>query len=206
MISFRQFRVRAKNLFKKRQEVDPLRPVFSISKNSIKWRCKLCDHLQNTPIAKHDTTLIIICENCGKKHQVSDNGILIRKLLGSYQEEIIYVTNATAKELFAKIKNDDSIFIRPRLIYHTKYECELAHKDFVVDGVLVALNSGVRKHLPNDFLNLCKGCAGVKFIKCPRCGGEGYIRRYKHIEGGICFRCWGAKYEEGINIELKNIN
>jgi len=27
---------------------------------------------------------------------------------------------------------------------------------------------------------------------CPRCGGEGWIPCFKHVEGGICFRCRGA--------------
>lgn len=27
---------------------------------------------------------------------------------------------------------------------------------------------------------------------CPRCGGTGYIARYRHIQRGICFRCRGT--------------
>jgi len=27
---------------------------------------------------------------------------------------------------------------------------------------------------------------------CSRCGGIGYIERYKHIEAGICFKCEGT--------------
>lgn len=26
---------------------------------------------------------------------------------------------------------------------------------------------------------------------CNRCGGSGYIPEYKHVENGICFKCWG---------------
>jgi hypothetical protein len=28
--------------------------------------------------------------------------------------------------------------------------------------------------------------------ECPRCGGAGWIRRFRHVEGGICFRCRGS--------------
>ncbi len=28
--------------------------------------------------------------------------------------------------------------------------------------------------------------------KCPKCGGEGYIRGYEHVEGGLCFLCNGT--------------
>ena len=32
---------------------------------------------------------------------------------------------------------------------------------------------------------------------CDRCGGEGYLPQYKHVEGGICFKCYG----EGVCVE-----
>ena len=28
---------------------------------------------------------------------------------------------------------------------------------------------------------------------CDRCGGSGYLPQYRHVEGGICFKCWGGK-------------
>jgi len=30
---------------------------------------------------------------------------------------------------------------------------------------------------------------------CVRCGGVGSIPKYKHVQNGICFRCWGDRYE-----------
>jgi hypothetical protein len=36
----------------------------------------------------------------------------------------------------------------------------------------------------------------LKIQSCQRCGGNGYIPEYQHIQNGICFLCWG----EGINI------
>ena len=29
-------------------------------------------------------------------------------------------------------------------------------------------------------------------IKCPKCGGTGYIPQYNHVEDGICFDCSGS--------------
>ena len=26
---------------------------------------------------------------------------------------------------------------------------------------------------------------------CSRCGGSGYIHKWRHIEGGVCFKCRG---------------
>ena len=31
---------------------------------------------------------------------------------------------------------------------------------------------------------------------CYRCFGTGRLPQYSHVQSGICFRCWGAKYEE----------
>jgi len=31
-------------------------------------------------------------------------------------------------------------------------------------------------------------------IICSRCGGSGYIHKWRHIEGGICFKCRGNGY------------
>lgn len=31
---------------------------------------------------------------------------------------------------------------------------------------------------------------------CPRCFGSGYLMEYKHVQRGICFGCWGARYFE----------
>jgi hypothetical protein len=37
---------------------------------------------------------------------------------------------------------------------------------------------------------------------CSRCGGTGYLPQYSHIEGGICFKCWGNKLSQQNFISL----
>lgn len=37
-----------------------------------------------------------------------------------------------------------------------------------------------------------------KLTRCFRCHGSGYFPQYDHVEGGICFRCNGTRYEEWI--------
>ena len=44
----------------------------------------------------------------------------------------------------------------------------------------------------------------MNFTPCLRCNGAGRFPEYKHIEGGICFRCRGARYEELIEKSEKN--
>lgn len=38
---------------------------------------------------------------------------------------------------------------------------------------------------------------------CQRCAGSGYFPEYRHVEGGVCFRCWGQKYEESVKAVRK---
>ncbi|MFC6996389.1 hypothetical protein [Rufibacter roseus] len=35
-----------------------------------------------------------------------------------------------------------------------------------------------------------------EYHNCDRCNGAGYFPRYRHVNGGVCFRCKGARYEE----------
>lgn len=30
-------------------------------------------------------------------------------------------------------------------------------------------------------------------VPCDRCNGTGYLMQFRHIEGGICFKCRGKK-------------
>ena len=44
----------------------------------------------------------------------------------------------------------------------------------------------------------------MNFTPCHRCNGAGWFREYNHIQGGVCFRCNGQRYEE--LIDQKHIN
>lgn len=39
-------------------------------------------------------------------------------------------------------------------------------------------------------------------VTCSRCNGTGYLSQYAHVEGGICFKCRGAKFSKRIRIIL----
>lgn len=36
----------------------------------------------------------------------------------------------------------------------------------------------------------------LKYGRCDRCSGKGYIKEYKHVSNGICFKCRGFGYEK----------
>ena len=51
-----------------------------------------------------------------------------------------------------------------------------------------------------------KDLYGKQFLRyaeiCDRCGGGGYLPQYRHVEGGICFKCWG----EGVIADPRDID
>ena len=51
----------------------------------------------------------------------------------------------------------------------------------------------------HEFLHSTTEVRKIPLTPCSRCGGHGFIPRFKHIENGICFRCGGAKYDEYID-------
>lgn len=36
------------------------------------------------------------------------------------------------------------------------------------------------------------GSPVIVSFKCERCGGPGEIPEYRHVQNGVCFRCWGS--------------
>ncbi len=45
--------------------------------------------------------------------------------------------------------------------------------------------------------------------ECERCGGSGYLPEFKHVENGICFGCYGGKFQQfsiPINHKMFNMN
>lgn len=40
----------------------------------------------------------------------------------------------------------------------------------------------------------------ISLTPCLRCAGDGWFPEYRHVRGGVCFRCHGQKYEELIEV------
>ena len=39
---------------------------------------------------------------------------------------------------------------------------------------------------------------------CSRCGGACYFSQFKHVEDGVCFRCWGSGFDFDAVTEMEN--
>lgn len=172
-------------------------PRFQIKEGKISWECHVCHARREVPIQRKGT-ITTTCSECGTKRTITDGTLDPPGGIFSKKRKIVFVTRATLKELRAKnnSQEEEDIKVRERLVYHEDYDCAFAHKDYEIDGVLFAYNTGVVEAKYKSDLELCKACAGVEFEPCDRCRGKGYIPRFSHVQNGICFKCQGQGYLE----------
>lgn len=92
----------------------------------------------------------------------------------------------------------DVIHIRGLHVHHKYYQKNKLPWDYP-DNALVTLCWLCHKKLhAKEKIKILdeQGEEVGTYTCCFRCGGSGYFPEYNHVEGGICFRCRGAKYEE----------
>jgi hypothetical protein len=170
-------------------------PRFTVEEGKVQWDCHVCETRLRVPLRRNDT-LRTECPECGTTRMVTDG---VPAPPGGFQSkgrDTVFVTRATLKELRAKRQGIPDVDVRNRLVYHDERDCAFAHKDYEVNGVLVAYNTGVVEAEYKSELSLCKACAGVEFEPCDRCSGRGDIPEYSHVQDGICFKCQGDGYLE----------
>lgn len=174
-------------------------PSFEVDENSVVWNCHVCDTRLRASLVR-GRTIEVTCPECGTKRTLTDGCLDPPKGLFGRNKNLVFITRATLRKLKAKKKvesgGEAEIPIRDRLVYHEERSCAFAHKDYEVDGVLIAYNSGVIEAEYDRYLKLCKACAGVGFEPCDRCGGRGDIPKFRHVQNGICFKCRGDGYVE----------
>ena len=89
-------------------------------------------------------------------------------------------------------------------VHHTHYIYGLdpwEYKDSELVTLCESCHSYIHSHYEVPVYRL-KGdnLVKVQLTPCSRCGGAGWFPEYKHVQGGICFRCHGAKYDELIDV------
>lgn len=122
---------------------------------------------------------------------------------------------------------------RKHIIHRDKMQCRMCGNqktsELEVHHRYYVYNTSPWNYPDEALITLCKDChtlihetyspliytvqndkyVRMNFTPCNKCGGRGYIKEYKHIEGGICFRCRGHRFEELIrntNNSIKESN
>lgn len=114
---------------------------------------------------------------------------------------------------------------RNKIIHRDKVKCQMCGKstsELEVHHRYYLYNHNPWEYPDHALVSLCSDChelvhktfppliylqkdnkyIRMNFTPCYRCGGRGYMKEYKNICGGVCFRCNGYKYEE-IKINAK---
>lgn len=95
-------------------------------------------------------------------------------------------------------------------VHHKHYIYDLdpwEYKDSELVTLCESCHSYIHSHYEVPIYRLeGENLVKVQLTPCCRCGGAGWFPEYKHVQGGICFRCHGAKYDELIDVVEKYAN
>jgi hypothetical protein len=152
---------------------------YSMLLNTIEW-----DEKRKTITARDGHH----CNNCGKGETTNHFSEELKETV--YFWEVGYVDypilEDAGKPYFMQVHHKHYILNRLPWDYEDKdFEtlCNWCHWDF-------HLNNKVKVY----------GADGVTLLEdlkpCLRCNGAGSFPKYSHVQGGVCFRCNGQRYEQ----------
>lgn len=128
---------------------------------------------------------------------------------------IRYCTTSDAQQYPLPTPAPINIYNGQILQVHHKYYLKDKMIWEVPESALITLcrnchqNEHKQKRIPIYNKNPKTGERAVEFyhdeIPCRKCGGSRYFREYKHVDGGICFRCGGTGIEKIIEPSNKNL-
>ena len=133
------------------------------------------------------------CTKCGRGPTIAHSG---RNSFFGYKLKTPIVSedttiNSDEKELYGSDKY-------VHLEVHHKYYVAGKYAWQYPDNALITLCSGCHQEVHNTehipYYNSIGKALG--YTPCGRCNGRGWLAEYKHVQGGKCFGCKGARYEE----------
>ena len=98
----------------------------------------------------------------------------------------------------------------PLIVHHRYYEYGALAWEYP-NYALITLCANCHSLIHQTISPLCYYNNGMRlvpmnFTPCYRCNGSGWFKEFKHVQGGICFRCNGQRYEELIQKSVEDIN
>ncbi|TMI72079.1 MAG: hypothetical protein E6H09_11155 [Bacteroidetes bacterium] len=114
------------------------------------------------------------------------------------------VTDRTFERIYQPIDENDIWDMTKGLhVHHRYYKQDLLPWQYPDDALITlcwSCHENLHKNQKVPILDALGNDIGDHTC-CRRCHGAGEFPQWKHIEGGLCFNCWGAKYEELISHE-----
>ena len=117
--------------------------------------------------------------------------------------KVVYIRFGDEEKVI--LKNGDVIFV-PKVHVSAKQFSLHVHHKFYVENRLPW------EYQDDELITLCNWChqdlhdrediivysedmlRRLMYDACDRCGGAGWFPEYKHVQGGICFKCGGSRY------------
>jgi len=180
--------VKCKRPASKKMDIKTLQSILEIKDTTVTWQISNKEHTVTTRLNSGDYWLL--SESTFKKFDTyngfkyvkTPEGMILIKAKRPYKLEVhhkFYILNQLPWENYNK---------------DLETQCNWCHSEFHKFGQVKAYYKINGKLIP------------VKLTACVKCGGYGRIAKYEHIENGICFRCWGHKFEELIDPDGTNFN
>lgn len=141
------------------------------------------------------------CKDCGETDISSIWSVGSKAIVHFEKSTRVYSTIfLDTGQIVETVLERDDILIPILNVHHTKYILNRDPWEYD-NSILVTLCSVChqRRH-ENEKILLCDENGNViqELEICNKCNGNGIIAKYKHVKGGLCFKCLGA----GINLSL----
>lgn len=137
------------------------------------------------------------CTNCGARETIEHYDSKLKKKFNFWFGEDEWVITSEGFE----------VPIPKPILADKSYHLEVHHNIYIINRL-------PWEYEDDDLSTLCNWCHWdfhknntvtvysedmineMKYSPCIRCNGAGWFPEYRNIEGGICFRCRGARFEE----------
>ena len=136
-----------------------------------------------------------VCTKCRKGATIGHNGsntfFGFKLKTPSISGDIIIERGDNEKELYDSDKHIH-LEVHHRYYIRNKYPWEYP------DAVLITLCNWCHQELHNTERVPYYDSEGqsLNYAPCYRCSGRGSFSQYRHVKGGVCFRCKGARFEQ----------
>ncbi|WP_159478610.1 hypothetical protein [Dyadobacter sp. 3J3] len=153
------------------------------------------------------------CTNCEQEPTEYSYGQHFQKLTSEEKTQLIILNeieyNSRKPDLIFKgraIKHRKAIPITKKVdnavvmhVHHKFYILDKLPWNYHVEDLTTLCNichTDFHKNNKVPFYEDERKLIKLDLTECPRCNGEGHFDEFKHVYGGICFYCKGAKYIE----------
>jgi hypothetical protein len=175
-----------------------LDPVYLVNQSDPRFHkpSVICEIIFHDSNFRQHNAKIYVDENYWDKEQI--NQLKNAKVYHSKSEE---AETGFLIQGLRKNPGNKWLYTRNLHVHHTVYyqgKEPWEYPDELLESLCWKCHEDVHSDNEIPILDSSGNVVG-KYTYCKRCHGAGWFPEYKHVRGGVCFRCEGARYEELIS-------